>query len=68
MTFSGRSKPPPKKATREAFNHALDSSHGYKHSLAHHPFEAPWFHGIYVASLLVGARARDPRQITTPGF
>src|SRR5208282_301432 len=28
---------------------------GYKHSLAHHPFEAPWFYGIYVVSLLIGA-------------
>ena len=28
---------------------------GYKHSLACHPFEAPWFYGAYVASLLVGA-------------
>jgi len=28
---------------------------GYKHSLAYHPFEAPWFYGIYVVSLLIGA-------------
>jgi Mn2+/Fe2+ NRAMP family transporter len=28
---------------------------GYKRSLALHPFEAPWFYGVYVASLLVGA-------------
>jgi NRAMP (natural resistance-associated macrophage protein)-like metal ion transporter len=28
---------------------------GYKRSLAHHPFEAPWFYGIYVVSLLIGA-------------
>ena len=28
---------------------------GYKRSLAHHPFEAPWFYGVYVASLLMGA-------------
>ncbi|HEX9046711.1 MAG TPA: divalent metal cation transporter [Verrucomicrobiae bacterium] len=28
---------------------------GYKRSLAHHPFEAPWFYGIYVLSLLLGA-------------
>lgn len=28
---------------------------GYKRSLAHHPFEAPWFYGVYVASLLIGA-------------
>ena len=28
---------------------------GYKRSLANHPFEAPWFYGVYVVSLLVGA-------------
>jgi Mn2+/Fe2+ NRAMP family transporter len=28
---------------------------GYKRSLAHHPFEAPWFYGIYAVSLLIGA-------------
>ena len=28
---------------------------GYKHSLEHRPLEAPWFYGIYVVSLLVGA-------------
>ncbi len=28
---------------------------GYKRSLADHPFEAPWFYGIYVVSLLIGA-------------
>jgi Mn2+/Fe2+ NRAMP family transporter len=28
---------------------------GYKRSLAHHPFEAPWFYGVYVVSLLMGA-------------
>ncbi len=28
---------------------------GYKRSLAHYPFEAPWFYGVYVASLLIGA-------------
>ncbi len=28
---------------------------GYKRSLAHHPFEAPWFYGVYVTSLLIGA-------------
>jgi Mn2+/Fe2+ NRAMP family transporter len=27
---------------------------GYKRSLAHHPFEAPWFYGVYVVSLLIG--------------
>jgi Mn2+/Fe2+ NRAMP family transporter len=27
---------------------------GYKHSLEHHPLEAPWFYGIYVVSLLIG--------------
>ncbi len=28
---------------------------GYKHSLALHPFEAPWFYGVYVVCLLAGA-------------
>lgn len=28
---------------------------GYKRSLAHHPFEAPWFYGVYLICLLVGA-------------
>ncbi len=28
---------------------------GYKRSLALHPFEAPWFYGVYVVSLLIGA-------------
>jgi len=28
---------------------------GYKHSLEHHPFEAPWFYAIYILSLVVGA-------------
>jgi len=28
---------------------------GYKRSLAHHPFEAPWFYAVYVISLLIGA-------------
>jgi len=28
---------------------------GYKRSLANHPFEAPWFYGVYVVSLLTGA-------------
>ena len=28
---------------------------GYKHSLECRPLEAPWFYGIYVVSLLVGA-------------
>lgn len=28
---------------------------GYKRSLAHHPFEAPWFYGVYVVCLLLGA-------------
>ena len=27
---------------------------GYKRSLVDHPFEAPWFYGIYVGSLLIG--------------
>ncbi len=28
---------------------------GYKRSLAHHPFEAPWFYGVYLTCLLIGA-------------
>ncbi len=28
---------------------------GYRRSLAHHPFEAPWFYGVYLTCLLVGA-------------
>jgi len=28
---------------------------GYRRSLAHYPFEAPWFYGVYVISLLIGA-------------
>jgi Mn2+/Fe2+ NRAMP family transporter len=28
---------------------------GFKRSLEHHPFEAPWFYIVYVASLLIGA-------------
>ncbi|MGC8624804.1 MAG: NRAMP family divalent metal transporter [Phycisphaerae bacterium] len=28
---------------------------GYKRSLANHPFEAPWFYGVYLACLLLGA-------------
>ncbi|MBU6410848.1 MAG: divalent metal cation transporter, partial [Verrucomicrobia bacterium] len=28
---------------------------GYRRSLAHHPFEAPWFYAVYVVSLLIGA-------------
>jgi Mn2+/Fe2+ NRAMP family transporter len=28
---------------------------GYRRSLAHHPLEAPWFYGVYVFTLLIGA-------------
>ncbi|MGH8259557.1 MAG: NRAMP family divalent metal transporter [Steroidobacteraceae bacterium] len=28
---------------------------GYRHSLEHHPLEAPWFYGIYCASIVAGA-------------
>ena len=28
---------------------------GYKRSLANHPFEAPWFYGVYLLCLLIGA-------------
>jgi NRAMP (natural resistance-associated macrophage protein)-like metal ion transporter len=27
---------------------------GYRHSLEHHPREAPWFYGIFIVSLLAG--------------
>lgn len=33
---------------------ALGEVLGVKHSLEHHPREAPWFYGIYSASLVVG--------------
>jgi NRAMP (natural resistance-associated macrophage protein)-like metal ion transporter len=28
---------------------------GYRHSLEHHPLEAPWFYGIYTAAIIGGA-------------
>jgi Mn2+/Fe2+ NRAMP family transporter len=28
---------------------------GYRHSLEHHPLEAPWFYGIYTAAVIGGA-------------
>ncbi len=28
---------------------------GYRHSLEHHPLEAPWFYGIYAAAVVGGA-------------
>ncbi len=28
---------------------------GYRHSLEHHPFEAPWFFGIYTVAVIGGA-------------
>ena len=34
---------------------ALGEVMGYKHSLEHNPREAPWFYGIYTASLAVAA-------------
>jgi Mn2+/Fe2+ NRAMP family transporter len=27
---------------------------GYRHSLEHHPREAPWFYGVFIASLVAG--------------
>jgi Mn2+/Fe2+ NRAMP family transporter len=30
---------------------------GYKHSLEHHPAEAPWFYGVYTAAVIGGAAA-----------
>ena len=28
---------------------------GYRHSLEHHPFEAPWFFGVYILAVIGGA-------------
>lgn len=28
---------------------------GHRHSLEHHPFEAPWFYGIYCVAIIAGA-------------
>jgi NRAMP (natural resistance-associated macrophage protein)-like metal ion transporter len=28
---------------------------GYRHSLEHHPFDAPWFYGIYAVAVIGGA-------------
>jgi hypothetical protein len=28
---------------------------GYRHSLEHHPLEAPWFYGIYTLAVIGGA-------------
>ena len=30
---------------------------GYKHSLEHHPLEAPWFYGVFTAAVVLGAIA-----------
>ncbi len=30
---------------------------GFKHSLEHHPLEAPWFYGVYTAIIVAGAVA-----------
>ncbi|MGH8294619.1 MAG: NRAMP family divalent metal transporter [Steroidobacteraceae bacterium] len=32
---------------------------GYRHSLEHHPLEAPWFYGIYAAAVIGGAIVVD---------
>ena len=32
---------------------------GYRHSLEHHPLEAPWFYGIYAAAVIGGAMIVD---------
>jgi Mn2+/Fe2+ NRAMP family transporter len=32
---------------------------GYRHSLEHHPLEAPWFYGIYAAAVIGGALVVD---------
>ena len=34
---------------------ALGEVTGYKHSLEHHPKEAPWFYTIYILILIIGA-------------
>ena len=30
---------------------------GFKHSLEHHPLEAPWFYGVYTTIIVAGALA-----------
>ncbi len=32
---------------------------GYRHSLEHHPLEAPWFYGIYALAVIAGAAVVD---------
>ncbi len=32
---------------------------GYRHSLEHHPLEAPWFYGIYALAVIGGAVTVD---------
>jgi Mn2+/Fe2+ NRAMP family transporter len=32
---------------------------GYRHSLEHHPLDAPWFYGIYAAAVIGGALVVD---------
>lgn len=34
---------------------ALGEVTGFKHSLEHHPKEAPWFYGTYIGVLIIGA-------------
>jgi Mn2+/Fe2+ NRAMP family transporter len=38
-----------------AFAWGLGEVSGHRHSLEHHPFEAPWFYGVYAACVIGGA-------------
>lgn len=38
-----------------AFAWGFGEVSGYKHSLEHHPLEAPWFYGVYTAAVIGGA-------------
>ena len=36
-------------------------SRAYRHSLEHHPLEAPWFYGIYAVAVIGGRGGRGSR-------
>jgi hypothetical protein len=38
-----------------AFAWGLGEVSGHRHSLEHHPLEAPWFYGVYAACVVGGA-------------
>jgi NRAMP (natural resistance-associated macrophage protein)-like metal ion transporter len=38
-----------------AFAWGLGEVSGHRHALEHHPFEAPWFYGVYAACVIGGA-------------